>query len=91
MISVYTSNFQVKPSTKRLTQYRADISVILYVAHDMLLSLIPDLNTLFHPDPRNIAARSIHQKCLTLILAQTMIGSPMKNLERYFESYKFTY
>ena len=28
---------QIKPSAKRLSQYRADISVILYVAHDMLL------------------------------------------------------
>ena len=77
---------QVKPSNRRLAQFRADISVILYVAHDMLLSLIPDLNTLFHPDPRNISARSIHQKCLTLLLAQVMIGAPMKNMDRYVEA-----
>ena len=60
--------------------------MILYVAHDMLLSLITDLNTLFHPDPRNISARSIHQKCLTLLLAQVMIGAPMKNMDRYVEA-----
>ena len=41
---------QVKPSAKRLPQFRADISVILYVAHDMLLSLIPDVKSLFHPN-----------------------------------------
>ena len=79
-------DWQVKPSNRRLAQFRADISVILYVAHDMLLSLIPDLNTLFHPDPRNISARSIHQKCLTLLLAQVMIGAPMKNMDRYVEA-----
>ena len=48
---------QVKPSAKRLPQFRADISVILYVAHDMLLSLIPDVKSLFHPNPAHVASR----------------------------------
>ena len=77
---------QIKPSARRLSQYRADISVILYVAHDMLLSLISDVRTLLHPNPVHVPARSIHQKCLTLLIAQMMVGSPIKNFERYIES-----
>ena len=49
-------------------------------------SLIPDVRCLFHPNPSHVASRSVHQKCLTLLLAQTIIGSPMKNFERYIES-----
>ena len=59
--------------------------MILYVAHDMLLSLIPDVRSLFHPNPAHVASRSIHQKCLTLLLAQVMMG-PIKNFERYIEA-----
>lgn len=77
---------QIKPSKVRVAQYRADISVILYVCHDMLLSLLPDLRSLFHPDPRNVAARSVHQKCLVLMVAQVMVGCPIKSMERYVES-----
>ena len=74
-----------KHSITSIPKYRADISVILYVAHDMLLSLIPDVRSLFHPNPAHVASRSIHQKCLTLLLAQVMMG-PIKNFERYIEA-----
>lgn len=73
---------QIKPSNKRLNQYRADISVILYVCHDMLLSLIPDVRSLFHPNPKHVASRSVHQKCLTLLLALMTVGCPIKVFER---------
>ena len=78
--------FQIKPSNKRMPQYRADICVILFVAHDMLLSLIPDLHSLFHPNPRNVPAKSVQQKCQALFLAQVIIGCPIKNMERYIDS-----
>ena len=76
----------MKPSAKRQNQYKADISVILFVSHDMLLSLISDLHTLFHPNPRNVPARSVHQKCLALMISQIIVGCPIKHIERYIES-----
>ena len=52
----------------------------------MLLSLISDLHTLFHPNPRNVPARSVHQKCLALMISQIIVGCPIKHIERYIES-----
>ena len=73
-----------------MAQYRADISVILFVCHDMLLSLIKDLHSLFHPNPRNVPARSIQQKCQALLIAQIIVGCPIKNVERYIDSLNST-
>jgi hypothetical protein len=69
-----------------MNQYRADISVVLLVAHDMLLGLIPDLRSLFRPSPRNVVAKSIHQKCLILMTAQVVVGCPIKTMDRFVQS-----
>ena len=51
-----------------------------------MYELLFDLRSLFHPNPAHVASRSIHQKCLTLLIAQTVVGGPIKNFERYIEA-----
>ena len=72
-------NTQVRPSSRRLSQYRADLTSILLVSHDILLSLAPSVAAFFLPAAkRSQLARSVHAKCTVLVTALTIVGCPIK-------------
>ena len=79
----------MRPSLRRLAQYRADVTAILLVAHDFLLSLVPGLASLFAPGHNhggsNFVARSIHTKCTILVTALAVVGCSVKVLARSCE------
>ncbi len=86
-LDVLTARYsQIKPSSRRLPQYRADISVVLFIAHDILLSITPDVRSLFHPAPKNGRIKAIHHKCLLLMTALVVVGCPVKAIERHIQS-----
>ena len=62
------SVFQIQPSARRLSQYRADVTAIMLIAHDLLLSVVASLGELFRPTVKhgNAVARAIHAKCTVL-------------------------
>ena len=78
----------MRPSLRRLAQYRADVTAILLVAHDFLLSLVPSLASLFAPGHNpgsSFVARSIHTKCTILVTALAVVGCSVKVLARSCE------
>ena len=78
---------QIHPTARRLAQYRADITAILLISHDLLLSVVSSLNHLFHPSPKVASgiSRTVHTKCTILASALTLIGCPIKILGRTLE------
>ncbi|TRY78188.1 hypothetical protein TCAL_04263 [Tigriopus californicus] len=72
---------KINPSPARLAQYRADITAILLITHDIMLSLFPGIQ-MFLDTRSNVLARSIHAKAAILCTALTLVGCPMKAMAR---------
>ncbi len=87
MKSSLNLGLQVNPSMRRLPQYRADLTAILLIAHDLLLGAVDeDTRDLFHPSSSASSsstpfAKEIHAKCSVLAAALTVVGCPIQVIE----------
>ncbi len=68
---------QIRPSSRRLVQYRADLTAILLTSHDLLLSLCTDPGAFFVPPP-GAFVRAAHAQCAMLATALAIVGCPIK-------------
>ncbi len=71
----------MSPSSRKLPQYRADVTALLLVTHDLLLSCGGDggdTDVLFRPSSSSSFAREVHAKCSVLAAALAVVGCPIQ-------------
>ena len=80
-LSILTTRYlNLSPNPSRMKQFQADITAILLISNEALMSISSSLQRLMIGDKHTSVVKEIHDKCTHLLSALALIGSPLTNL-----------
>ncbi|XP_059169109.1 uncharacterized protein KIAA0825-like [Physella acuta] len=76
---------RVKPSFRRVKQYRYDITAVLLCVSDHLLKACSSVSQYLDPGHNELPHYSIHNQCSNLLAMLAIVSSPIETLYRVFK------
>ncbi|XP_025078589.1 uncharacterized protein KIAA0825-like isoform X3 [Pomacea canaliculata] len=86
LLSIMQRYVHVRPSFRRIKQYRYDITAVLLCVLDHLFSVCNSLSKLLDPGHGQLPQYSIHNLACNLLAALAVIGAPLETLYRLFKN-----